>query len=73
MMTIYKVTFYKKNFNRYFQDDRFPYDTKEKYFTTKEKAEQFVATELTEFVPTWNRDEIVKPANEGKITEEIVE
>jgi hypothetical protein len=36
MMTIYKVTFYKKNFNKYFQGDRFPYDTKEKYFTTRE-------------------------------------
>lgn len=73
MMTIYKVTFYKKNFNKYFQDDRFPYDTKEKYFTTREKAEQFVATELTEYVPTWNRCEVVKKVNEGKVIEVEVE
>ena len=73
MMTIYKVEFQKKDFNAYFSGAWNCYTTEEKFFTTKEKAEQFVATELTEFVPTWNRDEIVKPANEGKITEEIVE
>lgn len=73
MMTIYKVEFEKKDFNAYFSGAWNCYKKEEKFFTTREKAEEFVANEITEYVPTWKRDEIVKEKNKGKIIEITVE
>lgn len=72
-MTIYKVEYTKKDFNAYFSGAYNCYTTEEKFFTTKEKAENFVATEMKEYVPTWKREEVVKAVGNGIITEITVE
>ena len=72
-MTIFRVNYNKTNFGRYFSGSNYYKDNVNKYFTTREKAENFVNTEVMEFVPTWNRNEVVKPAGVGEIFEEIVE
>ena len=68
-MTIYRVKYNKINFNRFFAGYHHYYDEAEKFFTTKEKAEEFVATEVKEYVPTWKKEEVVKKVGEGKIEE----
>ena len=68
-MTIYRVNYKKINFGKYFSGEYNYYDNAEKFFTTKEKAEEFVATEEKEYVPTWKREEVVKAVGVGKIEE----
>jgi hypothetical protein len=72
-MTIFRVNYNRTNFGRFFSGSNDYTDNTNKYFTTREKAEGFVNAEETEFVPTWGRNEVVKPAGVGKIFEEVVE
>ena len=68
-MTIYKVTYVKVNFDKKFCGSWDYLDTVTKMFTTREKAEEFVANEEKEYVPTWDSYEVVKGANKGTIEE----
>ena len=68
-MKIYRVNYKKINFNKYFQGAYNYYDNAEKFFTTQEKAEEFVATEEKEYVQTWQKEKIVKAVGVGKIEE----
>ena len=66
-MTIYKVTYNRKNMDKFFGGSNEYYDETERFFSTEEKANEFVTNEEIEYVPTWRRNVSVKEANEGKI------
>lgn len=72
-MTIYKVTYNRINMGKFFGGSNEYYDATERFFSTEEKANRFVASEETEYVPTWHRDAIVKEANTGKVEPIVVE
>lgn len=72
-MTVFTVTYTRKNMNKYFGGSYDYNESKVKVFSTREKAEAFVATEEKEFVPTWNRETVVKEANNGTVVEVEVE
>ena len=73
MMTIYRVRYERKNMGAYFSGSNDYWETAEKFFTTEEKANAFVANEEREWVETWGRDEVVKYANKGRVEEVVVE
>lgn len=66
-MTIYKVTFKRIDWDAYFSSSWKCACTAEEFFSTKEKAEEFINTPLDEYVPTWKRYETIKEAGIGKI------
>ena len=72
-MTIYKVTYMRTNMDKYFMGADNYFDKAEKLFTTKEKAEAFVATEETIFVEIWGKSHVVKKAGVGVIEKVEVE
>ena len=72
-MTVFTVVYTKKNMNKYFGGGYDYNETKIKVFSTKKKAEKFVASEEKEFVPTWNKETVIKEAGNGTITETEVE
>lgn len=72
-MTIYRVTYERKNMGAYFSGSNDYWETAEKFFTTEEKANAFVADEEKVWVETWGRDEVVKYANRGRVEAVVVE
>lgn len=72
-MTIYKVAFERIDWNAYFSGSWTCACTAEEFFSTKEKAEEFINTPLDEYVPTWKRYETVKEAGVGEIYEIEIE
>jgi hypothetical protein len=72
-MTIYKVNYNKFNTGKYLSGSNCYYEKTSKLFTTREKAEEFVANAEMEFVPTWKKEVEVKEANYGTIEEVEVE
>ena len=72
-MTIYRVRYERKNMGAYFSGSNDYWETAEKFFTTEEKANEFVANEEKEWVETWGRDEVFKFANRGKVETVVVE
>ncbi len=72
-MTVFVVNYTKKNMSKYFGGSYDYNENKTKVFSTKEKAEAFVASEEKEFVPTWSKETVVKEAGNGRIVETIVE
>lgn len=72
-MTVFVVNYTRKNMNKYFGGGYDYNESKVKVFSTREKAEEFVATEEKEFVPTWNRETVVKEVGNGTVVEVEVE
>ena len=66
-MTIYKVTFKRINWDALFSGSWNCACTAEEFFSTKEKAEEFINAPLDEYVPTWKRYETIKEAGVGEI------
>ncbi len=72
-MTIYKVNYIKFNTGKYLSGSNNYYEDANKLFTTREKAENFVANAEMKYVPDWKKEVAVKDANEGTIEEVEVE
>ena len=72
-MTIYRVRYERKNMGAYFSGSNDYWEMTEKFFTTEEKANEFVANEEKEWVETWGREEVVKFANRGRVEAVVVE
>lgn len=72
-MTISRVRYERKNMGAYFGGSNDYWETAEKFFTTEEKANAFIANEEREWVETWGREEVVKFANRGRVEAVIVE
>lgn len=66
-MIIYKVTFKRINWDAYFSGSWNCACTAEEFFSTKEKAEEFINASVDEYVPTWKRYETIKEAGVGEI------
>ena len=69
MMKIYKVEYRAMDLRKYFGGYNNYYTTKEEYFTTEEKAKDFVAKEITEYITNWGKDTVIKEKNQGTIIE----
>lgn len=72
-MTIYKVAFDRIDWDAYFSGSWACACTAEEFFSTKEKAEEFIKAPLDEYVPTWKRYETIKEAGAGEIYEIEIE
>ena len=70
-MIIYKVTFKRINWDAYFSGSWNCACTAEEFFSTKEKAEEFINASVDEYVPTWKRYKTIKEAGVGEI--EVIE
>lgn len=67
-MTIYKVTYTTTDYNAYFGGGWDYRVTVDRYFTTEEKADEFIANEVMVYVPTWKKEVVAKEKGEGTKT-----
>ena len=70
-MTMIKVTYTEKNFGAYFAGSNDYFETKTKFFTTEEKADEFIANAMMVYVPTWGKEAVAKAEGNGR--KEVVE
>lgn len=72
-MNIYQVTYSRIDWDLYFCGYAQYHYTARKLFQTRERAEEFVADGLYEWVPTYKKNVCVKNPGDGKIEEIPVE
>ena len=68
-MILYQVEYSDIDWNAYFCGSNECHVQSTRLFTTREKAEEFVASTLQEYVPTWRKYVVIKEAGEGVIAE----
>lgn len=68
-MILYQVRYSDIDWDAYFCGPNEYHVQSTRLFTTKAKAEEFVAGTLQVYVPDWKKHVVVKGAGEGRITE----
>lgn len=68
-MILYQVKYPDIDWNAYFGGSNEYHVRSARLFTTRAKAEEFVAQPLVTHMKSWNEDVVTKKAGEGLITE----
>lgn len=71
-MKAYKVEYRRVDWHAYFMGSYECHKTTEEYFLTEEKAQDFINSEVKEYMPTWEKDVVVKETGVGKIVEIVL-
>lgn len=67
MRCIYRVTYNRIDWDKWFSGCANYYVMAEKFFMTKQEADSFVSQPIIEWVPDWKTNYIVKPPYFGDI------